>query len=184
MEVDRKRCLWGVRGRGPGAARSTRSRGLADSGNRAGAWLSHLDRGYGFLRMWGCNMDLQQKAALGGAKGSTPSSHHARQAGLMNLKAIEKTLYDYDALPGCRGTMEIEEHQRFAKPCRKAILGIRPVHGPAGVSDQKTVFVMDRDNNTSLHGTKAAVVTRDTNRPCQNARRSGTSRIRMLLESG
>jgi len=44
VEVVGSDVLRGVRSRGSGTARATRSGGLADSGDRIGAWLPDLDR--------------------------------------------------------------------------------------------------------------------------------------------
>ena len=54
--------------------------------------------------------------------------------------------------------VEIEKHKRFSKPRRETILGLHLVHGPAGVSDQRAILVMNWDNKAPRHGDRAAVV--------------------------
>ena len=76
----------------------------------------------------------------------------------MHFEAIEKALDHDDALPRSRSSMEIEQHERFSEPRRKAILGLRPSTGSACVSNEEAVFIMDRDDDSIRHGAGAAVI--------------------------
>src|SRR5438034_804419 len=63
-----------------------------------------------------------------------------------------KEPFDHDyGLPVANGAVEIEEHERLAKARRESILRFALAGGPSGISDQDSVLVVNRDNNSTFH---------------------------------
>jgi hypothetical protein len=69
----------------------------------------------------------------------------------MHTEAIEKAFHNNDGPAMLNGPVKIKEHKRFSKQHREVVLQIGLRHRPAGIGDQDSLFVVNRDDDSAPH---------------------------------
>jgi len=84
---------------------------------------------------------------------------HVVMPGLMSFESVEEAFYeDERVVARLNGSVQIEQHMRFAEACGKAVFGLRRVDGATRVGDEFAVFVVDGNHHPPAKEPVAIVV--------------------------